>query len=191
MRIRVLALSIGVSLFCLGSAAAAQETPLPDLETRTRAMRNICLVIGDHLAAHPRYDPPGHEEAGTTFQYVYEQKVFAAAGVEPGTTPEERNRRIRAMFAHDLPSFHCTNTQFDVARGHIFKFAVASAFDDFLDDLIKWGVDLNPVDESDGRTVLDYIEFHMEKSRGGALEAMLKRYYDRLRAAGALHAREF
>ena len=70
MRIRVLALSIGVSLFCLGSAAAAQETPLPDLETRTRAMRNICLVIGDHLAAHPRYDPPGHEEAGTTFQYV-------------------------------------------------------------------------------------------------------------------------
>ena len=189
MRSWVLSLLIVASLAATGSAAA-QEASLPDLESRTRAMRNICMVIGDHMASHPRYDPPGHGEAGTTFQYLYEQKVFAAAGVAPGADPEERNRRIRAMFADDLPSFHCTNTQFDVPRGHIFKFAVASAFDDFLDDLVKWGVDLNPVDESDGRTVLDYIEYHMDKSRGGALEAKFKTYYDRLRAAGARHARE-
>ena len=189
MRVGVLSLVISASLFSMATAAA-QEAPLPDLETRTRAMRNICMVIGDHMASHPRYDPPGYREAGTTFEYLYEQKVFSAAGVEPGADPEERNRRIRAMFAHDLPSFHCTNTQFDVPRGHLFKYAVATYFDDFLDDLIKWGVDLNPVDESDGRTLLDYIEFHMDKSRGGALEAKLKTYYDRLRAAGARHARE-
>ena len=120
MRSWVLSLLIVASLAATGSAAA-QEASLPDLESRTRAMRNICMVIGDHMASHPRYDPPGHGEAGTTFQYLYEQKVFAAAGVAPGADPEERNRRIRAMFADDLPSFHCTNTQFDEPRCHSIK----------------------------------------------------------------------
>jgi hypothetical protein len=185
-----LALLIGSCLVGTPFSSAAQEVQLPDLETRTRALRGICMAVGDHMVAIPQRDPPRHREAGTEFQYLYEQMVFTAAGVEPGHDEGERNSRIRAMFADDIPFLHCTNTLFDVPRGHIFKYAVASYFDDFLDDLIRWGVDLNPVDERDGHTLLDYIAYHMEKSRGGALELKLKSYYDRLRAAGALHARE-
>lgn len=54
----------------------------------------------------------------------------------------------------------------------------------------KWGVNLNKVDVGDGRTLLDYIEYHMDRVRGGALEKKLKVYYDDLRKAGAKHRRE-
>lgn len=174
-----------------GGGAAAQEVRLPDLETRTRAVRNMCMAIGDQMDAIPSRDPPGHREAGTTFHYLYEQMVFAGAGIEPGVAPEERNRRIRALFAEKLPGFYCNNNFFDISGGHVAKYAVANKFDDFIYDLIAWGVvELNLVDEADGETLLDYVEFHLNKSRGGALEPILRNYYDRLRAAGALHARE-
>jgi hypothetical protein len=60
-----------------------------------------------------------------------------------------------------------------------------------LPDEIDWQVDLNNVDPSDGRTVLDYIGDERDAaSQGSATRGRLDRYYNLLRRDGELHREE-
>ncbi|PUV25126.1 hypothetical protein [Sphingobacterium athyrii] len=47
------------------------------------------------------------------------------------------------------------------------------------------GVDLNMIDISDSRTVLDYVRSEQEKYKNTPIETMLKRYYKKLCDEGA------
>ena len=84
----------------------------------------------------------------------------------------------------------CNNTQFDVTDGSILKYAVTTYFDDFIDDIIRWKINLNKVHASDNRTLLDYIQYQMEHNKGNALENKFRYYYNKLKAAGAKHRSE-
>jgi hypothetical protein len=157
-------------------AAAAQVEP--ECPNRKK-LKNICVMIGEHAT-----DPKNPDK------YMYETRLLQAGCVSDSDSEEEKHRKIRetwALFEEDL---NCSNIQFDVPRGHLLKYAVSSTFDDFLDDAVKWKVNLNKVDASDKRTVLDYIKVHMEVNKGTAMEQKLKQYYDKLRAAGAKHKSE-
>lgn len=103
---------------------------------------------------------------------------------------EEIGRKIKAVWDSNEEKLICNNTQFDITDGSLIKYAVNMKFDDFLLDLVKWKVNLNKIDESDGRTVLDYVKFHIEKEKGLGTEPILKRYYNLLREAGAKHKYE-
>jgi hypothetical protein len=70
------------------------------------------------------------------------------------------------------------------------KWAVSYKFYDFINDIIKWGINLNRVDEADGRTALDYALFHIQRNKGNAMEPVYQDIYDTLRKAGAKHRRE-
>lgn len=50
--------------------------------------------------------------------------------------------------------------------------------------------DLNHVDASDGRTVLDYVDGELERQQASPNEATLRHYRNELRKAGAKHAGE-
>ena len=50
-----------------------------------------------------------------------------------------------------------------------------------------WKVNLNKVDKTDGRTVLDYIKDQIERNKGLATEPVLQGYYNQLKKAGAKH----
>ena len=78
----------------------------------------------------------------------------------------------------------CYSTQFDVRDGNILKYAVSNRFDDFIDEVIEWGVNLNRVDEHDNRTILDYIEFHVRRNKGNSLEERFQMYYDQFKDPG-------
>src|SRR5690606_25460053 len=84
----------------------------------------------------------------------------------------------------------CDSTQVDVLKGNILKYAVSNKFDDFIEDAIEWKVNLNHIDHSDNRTVLDYISFHIERNKGNALEPIFNHYYKILKRSGAKHKSE-
>lgn len=125
------------------------------------------------------------------YRYVYQRKLLEAACADPYKDSEEViAQKVSKMWKQFESQFICNSVQFDVSNGSIIKFAITKQFDAFLYDIIDWKVNLNRVDETDGRTVLDYLRDHMIRTKGSATERQLKIYYDQFRKAGAKHKSE-
>lgn len=153
--------------------------PCPDL----KKMRGLCLLMN-----HTRDD-----EIGGRYKWRYQRKVLEAACVDIDNDSESvLMEKIQSMWAEYEQSkwYYCSSITFDVQQGNILKFAVNYGFEEFLYDMIRWKIDLNKIDESDKRTVLDYIEARVELHKGNAPESYYRSYYNLLRQAGAKHARE-
>jgi hypothetical protein len=127
------------------------------------------------------------------YKYLYTSKIYEAARVDTANDNEEViAKKIRAMWAvaDQLELFQCSGAQFDVTKGNMLKWAVSYQFDAFVKDILKWKIPLNKVDASDNRTLLDYIQFWVERNKGNAMEPVYQDFYDRFRAAGAKHRAE-
>lgn len=127
------------------------------------------------------------------FHFRYQRKILEAAGVNLETDTEERiGEKVSQMWklCDELDITIANNTKFDVGNGNVIKFAVNLKFDEFVIDMARWGVDLNKVDVTDGRTVLDYTRSQVERNKGLPHEPVLRRYYDMFRKAGARHKDE-
>lgn len=158
------------------AAAAADETTCPN----RKKLKNLCGMVGSRTMDVNKPD-----------KYMYEQRIYDAACIDPAKDSEAvQHEKIRKAWSTYEDDLKCNNTQFDVVDGHLLKYAVTTYFEDFIDDVIKWKVNLNKVDASDNRTVLDYIKYQMERNKGNALEPKFKHYYDKLKAAGAKHKSE-
>jgi len=122
---------------------------------------------------------------------MYQRKILDAACVDVSKDNEEQiSQKIRRMWSASKTQLKCNNAQFDVADRNVLKFAVSSLFTDFLDDAIYWKVELNQVDQIDQRTVLDYVQFQIERNQGSSLESRFRNYYRMLREGGAKHKSE-
>ena len=99
-------------------------------------------------------------------------------------------QKIRRMWLKYEDRLVCNSMKFDTTDGNIIKFAVSSTFDDLIYDVTKWGVNLNRVDKYDKKTVLDYIQFQLNKNKGTAIEGTLQKYFKQVRAAGGKFASE-
>ena len=142
-------------------------------------VKALCMMVNTHMK-----NPDASSD-----KYMYQVRMKKAACVSATDSTKTAQQKLHDFLAmHTLPT--CNNLQFDVLDGNILKFAVSAKFDDFLIDMIDWGADLNTVDVSDGRTVLDYVAYHAEKNSGNDLKKRFDRYYSTLRAAGAKHRRE-
>lgn len=131
------------------------------------------------------------DDEGGDYKYYYQRQIFEASCTTLKEAEETRNSKIKAMWKKfENKELICNNLQFDIANGNIIKYAASRSIDPFIRDVIKWKVNLNKVDQTDGRTPLDYIKFHMERAKGGALEKKLQYYYEILRKAGAKHKTE-
>ena len=120
-------------------------------------------------------------------KYLYQTRFAEAACVSANDTQEQAYSKIRYVWDNNENLLKCTSGAFDVARGGLLKYAFSGEFDDFIDDAIRWQVNLNSIDESDQRTVLDYFTYYIDKNKGNALEQRYRNYYDKLRSAGAKH----
>jgi hypothetical protein len=142
---------------------------------------NICMNIGSQSLAS-KSEP---------FSYVFQRKFYEAACVIVGVDDEETEKaKIRKMWSASKHRLTCTDLQFDVQDGNILKYAVSKKFGEFLEEAIWWGVDLNWMDKSDGRTVLDYVKYQIDRNKGQSIERKLQHYYKILREAGAKHKSE-
>ena len=146
------------------------------------ALKNICLTIENRTKdASPKGD----------YVYLYQRKLLDAACVD--IFKDDKNtiaRKVSAMWNKYEHMLICNSVLFDTPNGSLIKFPISSKFDSFIYDLAKWGVNLNTVGETDGKTALDYVQHHMKKNSGSAVEEKLKVYYKILRDVGAKHASE-
>ena len=85
--------------------------------------------------------------------------------------------------------FICNQLGFSSRSGNIVKLAIERDNREFINDLVRrWGVDLNFVDPSDGRTALDFVEYRLETNDG--LESANDRIRTILLNYGAKRANE-
>lgn len=160
------------------AAAAQEETVCPN----PKKLRGLCMFV-DSKEQDP--NPQGR------FVFKYQRKLLEAACVDVKKDSEEEiGKKISKVMQENEKTLICNNLKFDVANGNIIKFAVNLKFDEFLIDMAQWKVNMNKVDETDGRTVLDYVQVQLERNKGLPQEPVLKRYYDMLKKAGAKHKNE-
>ena len=143
---------------------------------------SFCTAIDSKaLETHPIHD---------TILYQHQTMVYEAAGVLAGDSPEVAYEKARRLLDANAPSLTCNLVNFNPRNGNVYKLAVARQADEFINDALNdWHVDLNQIDATDGKTVLDYIS-DRRATAGPTFARTLDRYYTRFRAAGARHARE-
>lgn len=128
--------------------------------------------------------------SGTPYTYAYERRFAEAACIQSNDSQGVKKQKMQDFWNRHEASLVCNSVQFDVLDGSIIKYAVQSKFEDFIDDVISWDINLNRVDATDNRTPLDYVQFHLQKNAGSDLEIKFKYFYQKLRKAGALHLNE-
>ncbi len=157
-------------------------TEVPAVCPNPKKLRGLCMFV-DSKEREPN--------SQGRFVFKYQKRLLEAACADPiKDSEEEIGRKIAKLWKDNEAILICNNTKFDVANGNIIKFAVNVKFDHFLIDLAHWKIDFNKVDETDGRTTLDYLALQVEKNKGLPQEDVLKSYYAMLRKAGAKHKSE-
>ena len=146
-----------------------------------RKLMNMCMFIGSRVRDKQPIGPS---------EYLYYRRILEASCVDADDSEQIAQKKIQAMWLEFEPEMVCASTIFDVVHGSYLKYAVATKFNEFLENAIEWQVNLNKVDPSDGRTVLDYVAFHQGKNKGNVVEKKLNYYYEILREAGAKHKSE-
>jgi hypothetical protein len=141
----------------------------------------LCNEVGDQLQT----------DEGDGLTYNYERRLKHAACVQKIDSVELEQEKIRRFWSQNQSRLTCTQLGFSVRKGSLLKLAVERNARSFINDAVRrWKVDLNQVDASDGRTVLDYIQDELLKERGTRNEANLQRYFDFFRRFGAKLQRE-
>lgn len=152
-----------------------------DERSQLLGFNNLCSVIDNHK----KDDNPD-----VPWVYLYQTKIYSAAGVTKLDSAEVRDRKAAKLWGNHLQHMTCNASTFNVQNGSLLKFAISSKLDSFVSDAARWKGNLNRVDVSDNRTVLDYVLSERDRVSTPALKQKMTIYYDRLRAAGAKHRRE-
>ena len=168
-------LSLALLPVLASGQTAAQECP------DAKKVKALCMYIDSRTPA----------EVSDSVRYKYQRQVLNAACVTPEDSEAVKEQKIQSMWKQFEDRLVCNNLQFDVSNGNIIKFAASSLFDPFIYDVIKWKVELNRVDATDGRTVLDYLKYRIDQQQnGGPVKEQFEIYYRALREAGAKHKSE-
>ena len=173
MRLVLFILMLGSALPCL----AQQKAPTCPNDNK---LGHLCAAIAD-----------GKKDTSGKYQFHYQKIISDAACVSSRDSETEIAKKVQRLWASYEDKLVCNNVRFDVQDGNILKFAASARFEDFLfDAAMVWKVNLNRVDPSDGRTVLDYVQKEIDRNKGTSIESKLKSYYDMLRTSGAKHRSE-
>lgn len=176
---RVCSLIILLS-FIVASKGLSAQTNEPCFNPA--ALKNICMMVESRIEDS---NPQGK------YIYAYQRKIMEAACVDFAKDSEEViAQKIRKMWLKFEDRLVCTSVMFDTSEGNLIKLAVSNRFDMFINDVTKWGVNLNRVDQVDRLTVLDYVQKQLERNKGKAIEGRLQKYYNQIRAAGGKFASE-
>ena len=176
-------------LFLINFAAKAQSTdtlkcncPEP---TRDQFM-GVCNAIYDKK--------DGSEEIG--IGYKYQEELWAISCAVPGVdTKEQAALKIQCMWLKYRHKFRCYKyAGVSVPDGNVLKFAMDTGFSTFLVTAVKkYKLDMNFIDPTDGRTIMDFLKVSMERYRqAGSAERVVEyeRIYKLYKDNGAKHASE-
>ena len=164
------------------ASEAGQRMSPPTLNFYPEKLRGICNYVYGKI--EDKTDPEN-------WTFAYERQIYEAAGVDfKLDTADIARRKIRQMWDANQSRLRCNRGDFDVTNGSILKYAVAKRTFDFIDNAVSvWGVDVNQPDDSDGKTLLDYIDQKIAENLGNDLEPVLRSYVSKLVSFGAKRCR--
>lgn len=167
----------------LSQISAAAPPPSPALDRLW--LREFCAEVeAEWVERTPVYP---------YIRYTYETRLVEAAGVLPTDSRETAYDKFGRFMDRNMGELLCNQFNFNPRNGNVLKLAVAKNSRTFVRDALeKWRItNVNQIDQTDGKTVLDYIQDRLiAAGPETSLGRTLKRYYDQFRAAGALHAAE-
>lgn len=93
-----------------------------------------------------------------SFQYNYEKRLWDISCVKPNDSKEIAIQKVRVMWSKHKKDFICNESSFPILSGSLLKYAIHNNFSDLLETLLMtYEVDINFVDETDNKNVIDYI----------------------------------
>jgi hypothetical protein len=118
--------------------------------------------------------------------FLFEDIIYEAAGVKSTDTTQQIARKVQVFWhINKKGRLRCNSNHFGVANGNIIKFAAKKKFVHFLEATCgTWGVDLDLIDETDGKTVADFVVKELERNRGTPSEGYLEEYLEIIRKVG-------
>ncbi|MFL5784461.1 MAG: hypothetical protein ACJ76H_07635 [Bacteriovoracaceae bacterium] len=124
-------------------------------------------------------------------RYSYQTKIYKAACVETNDSPEVIQAKIQNFWNRYHDQLVCNQLGSMVKNGNVLKLAVEKNSNEFINDTVRrWHVNLNHVDNSDHKTVLDFIDEQLAQAQGTPLEATLRRYQTLFKNNGAKNSRD-
>ena len=171
--------AITLALSWVAPIQAAQPQDQFDLA----ALVGICTSINSQERAR---DNPAE------YAYEYEKKIYLAARVDfKSDSGASARAKLQAFWRTHQRDLRCQANNFNVRDGSVLKYAANTRGFGLLDDAARvWHVDLNIIDPSDGRTVLDYVESLIPQFAGTATGTNMENYRQVLSLSGAKHARD-
>lgn len=132
-------LGLGAIPFAGKKANLAESSVNKGICPNPAKLRNICLSLRTKVKTSD-----GQE-------YQYRKKIFDSICKNSEDTVISIAEKIRVLWQNNEDLFVCNEES-------IIKMAVSLQNNEFIDDVIRWKVNLNRIDESDKMTVLDYIK---------------------------------
>lgn len=168
-----------LSFICLSVMHSAAGQALQDCSYEPKKLRNICMMVSERM--------PDKDGRNT---YLYQTRLQEAACVVSNDSEAWVQAKMQRLWREQGSSLTCNGASLDIQDGNLLKFAFIQEFDDFFRDVIKWKIDLNEVDPTDGRTLLDYVQSQIDKNAGNELGKRYQNYYYALQHAGAKRRHE-
>lgn len=108
------------------------------------------------------------EDPDEVFQFAAETALWEMSGAKLNVdSPEQATRKIQRMWDRHKSGLTCNTTRM---FGNVLQIAVNSAFPEFIEMLEwKYGLDMNFIDPSTGRTVLDFVQSEIRRLEDSGL----------------------
>lgn len=138
-----------------GAAAAyAQET------TTKAELKQFCDDIFTGEA--PKLD---QSKWKYQFKYNYEYRIWKLAGADPLVDTEETAiPKIQKWYDKYKLQLVCDVDGFSVSNGSLLKYSIYKDFTHLIESFVLvYDLDINVIDISDGKTVLDYIDDEIKR----------------------------
>lgn len=124
----------------------------------------------------------------------YHEYLWNLACVKPKDSPDEAKMKIFKMWDAYKTKFNCTGfTGVSVSDGNILKFSIDVGFPTIVETLMeRYNFDINFVDPTDSKTILDFVHDRIKESKNGSEElADFQELYKDLKDKGAIHTNNY
>lgn len=124
-------------------------------------------------------------------EYRYEKRLWEIACADPLVDDfETAKKKIQVMWEKYKKQFTCDTLGFNVQNGSFLKFAISSSMPSVIETMAStYELDINFIDPSDGKNLLDYVNGEIERRKnlvnGESAVAVYQRYKNSLILLGA------
>lgn len=121
--------------------------------------KKFCNLIFSRVVPNP--DSP---YASQQHSFEFENSLWKMSCAKPDDDEETAIKKVQVMWSKYKQEFTCDVSGFTVTNGGLLKYSVFVSFHDFIRTLVlDYDLDINFVDKSDNKNVLDYVDDKIER----------------------------